>query len=83
MKEMLLLSITVAHNDAKFDYVSQECEKVFTKYNARPHWGKSQHLTTEQYSKLYPKLQDFNNLRKTYDPKNLYVNDFIQQVFNK
>jgi len=82
-RDVTAFSITIAHNEAKFDYVSKECEKVFAKYNARPHGGKSQHLTTEQYSKLYPKLQDFNNLRKTYDPKNLYVNDFIQQVFNK
>jgi len=77
-RDSTAFSITVANNDPLFEYVSKQVEQIFVKYNGRPHWGKHFNLKTKDMTKLYPKLESFNQIRKQMDPKNIFLNDFLQ-----
>jgi FAD-linked oxidoreductase len=48
-------------------------EAIFKRFNGRPHWGKWHSLTQNELKKLYPKFDDFIQLRKTVDPNNLFI----------
>jgi len=73
-------SLTIAHNNDLFDSVSKELEKIFIKYNGRPHWGKLHNLKARELSKLYPKFEEFVKLRQQFDPQNIFLNDFIKST---
>ena len=50
-------------------------------FNARFHWGKHFYAKRPELSQLYSKLDDFAQLRKKYDPKRIFVNDFLENTF--
>lgn len=51
------------------------------KYGARFHWGKHFHHDREEITDLYPRLKTFATLRKRMDPKNIFVNEFLEERF--
>jgi FAD/FMN-containing dehydrogenase len=63
--------------------------EVFTRFEpmmrvrgGRPHWGKVFNLTASQVKDLYPTSYDgFLKVRNTMDPKRLFANDQIGQLF--
>lgn len=70
------------HSYTKDQYkaVFQAVEKVFLKYNGRPHWGKMHTLSAIEISKLYPHLDTFKSIRKENDPSGLFLSPYINQL---
>lgn len=56
-------------------------EPIFNKYQGRPHWGKHNNLTSNDFAKLYPRWQDFAEVRKQLDPNGKFLNDYLKQLF--
>lgn len=56
-------------------------EKIFAKYEGRPHFGKLHSLGDAEFSKLYPKWQDFKEVRESLDPEGRFLNDHLRKVF--
>ncbi|SEW45754.1 L-gulonolactone oxidase [Chitinophaga sp. YR573] len=54
---------------------------VMKKYDARPNWGKLSDLSKTVLEKIYPRMNDFRELRKNIDPDGLFLNEFIKNVF--
>jgi xylitol oxidase len=52
-------------------------EADLTPFDARPHWGKLFTLTAEHIQSLYPRLPDFQELRRRYDPTGKLHNTFL------
>lgn len=50
-------------------------------YHPRFHWGKHMYAKRSELNELYSKLGDFALLRKKYDPKNIFVNKFLEDTF--
>ncbi|MDP9183906.1 MAG: FAD-linked oxidoreductase, partial [Actinomycetota bacterium] len=48
--------------------------------DARPHWGKELHHTSERIAALYPRFQRFQALRDELDPDRVFDNAFLRQV---
>jgi len=48
--------------------ISAEIETMLLQFGARPHWGKIIHAPAEQLAPLYPKLLEFRELARSYDP---------------
>lgn len=42
-------------------------ERLMRYYNGRPHWGKINYLTFDEVKRLYPKYQEYENVRYQYD----------------
>lgn len=47
--------------------------------SARPHWGKV-FADSDRVAALYPRWDDFRELRRSFDPEGRFVNDFIERV---
>ncbi len=52
-------------------------EEQLAPFNARPHWGKLFTMPPARVQALYPKLPDFQNLLRTYDPQGKFRNAFL------
>lgn len=72
------------HNFHDLGYQSyfSAIEPIFWKYGGRPHWGKIHTLGNKQLAGLYPKWNDFLAVRKEMDPKGLFLNKHLKQIFN-
>jgi len=58
-------------------------EGIFKKYNGRPHWGKMHHRTSEELAMLYPKWEDFQNLRREMDPNGTFLNPYLKSLMGE
>ncbi|CAH3196278.1 unnamed protein product [Porites evermanni] len=55
-------------------------DKLFTKYKARPHWGKNHHLTTGRIYELYPDLEDWKKVFRLFNATGIFCNEFTHNV---
>jgi FAD-linked oxidoreductase len=60
-----------------FDHV----ETIFRRYQGRPHWGKMHTRTATELATLYPRWEDFRRIRRSLDPDGLFLNDYLQSIF--
>tara|TARA_B110000503_G_scaffold18803_1_gene27864 strand:+ start:13007 stop:14380 length:1374 start_codon:yes stop_codon:yes gene_type:complete len=56
-------------------------EPIFRKYNGRPHWGKLNTLNQQDFRKLYPRWNDFAEVRRTIDPNGRFLNPYLASLF--
>jgi len=56
-------------------------EDLMHDYAGRPHWGKSFTRTHRQIRALYPRYDEFDRLRREYDPHGVFRNRFADRVF--
>jgi xylitol oxidase len=52
-------------------------EAALAPYDTRPHWGKLSTMPGERIRALYPRLADFQGLRRTFDPQGKFRNAFL------
>ena len=57
--------------------ITSEIEGMLLPLGARPHWGKIMHARAEQLVPVYPKLSEFRELARSYDPGGKFRNDFL------
>jgi FAD-linked oxidoreductase len=55
-------------------------EPIFNKYQARPHWAKMHQLNHHQMKALYPKWDEFMELRASLDPQRKFVNSYLEKL---
>ncbi|BCX14219.1 MAG: L-gulono-1,4-lactone dehydrogenase [Candidatus Dojkabacteria bacterium] len=58
-------------------------ERIFLKYQGRPHWAKKFLADGKILSGLYPKWSDFLELRESLDPKKKFLNKYLLKVFTQ
>ena len=76
------VSISVPRKfDASFDQLFNLVEPIFWKYDGRPHWGKVHSLDYWQLKALYPKFNEFAQLRKELDPEGRMLNPHLRELF--
>jgi FAD/FMN-containing dehydrogenase len=56
-------------------------EAVFRQYEGRPHFGKMNTCTTQDFQKLYPHWNNFLEIRQTLDPDKVFLNTYLQEIF--
>ena len=56
-------------------------EPILQKYKGRPHWGKMHTLNYQQLRELYPKWDNFMQIRKQLDPSKKFLNPYLQKLF--
>jgi len=56
-------------------------EPIFQKYQGRPHWGKLNTLSTERFRALYPRWNDFAEVRQALDPDQRFLNPYLRKLF--
>ncbi|GAB7071267.1 FAD-binding protein [Mycobacterium hodleri] len=59
----------------------RELDHELQQFDARPHWGKVHYLTRDRVEALYPRYDDFQEIRRRFDPKNLFLNPHLRELF--
>ncbi|WP_020061520.1 D-arabinono-1,4-lactone oxidase [Bacillus sp. 123MFChir2] len=59
----------------------QAVERIFQKYEGRPHWGKMHTMKYDTLQQVYPKLPHFLELRQTVDPTAMFLNPYLAKMF--
>lgn len=54
---------------------------MMTKYGGRPHFGKMNDLTEKKLKALYPNLDLFLKYREQNDPTNVFLSDYMKNLF--
>lgn len=58
-------------------------EAIFARYEGRPHWGKLHTLEARELSKLYPRWDDFQAVRRRLDPKKKFLTPYLKRLFGE
>jgi FAD-linked oxidoreductase len=56
-------------------------EPVFRRNGGRPHWGKLHTLKAPELAALYPRWNDFLELRRELDPEGRLLNPYLKGIF--
>jgi len=56
-------------------------EPILRKYHGRPHWGKLNTLQRSDFRQLYPRWDDFVEVRRTVDPQGRFLNPYLRGLF--
>jgi xylitol oxidase len=54
-------------------------EEKLAPFRARPHWGKLFSMPPGQLAGLYPKLKEFRDLVRQFDPNGKFLNEFLSK----
>jgi FAD-linked oxidoreductase len=57
-------------------------EPIFKKYGGRPHWGKINSHTQNDFRASYEMWDQFAKLRSEIDPQNRLLNPYLQKLFS-
>ena len=69
------------YGDLEYRHVFAEIEPIFWKYEGRPHWGKIHTLDAKRLKTLYPRWQDFQEVREALDPDSRMLNPHLRSLF--
>src|SRR5699024_940806 len=57
-------------------------EEVCDHYHGRPHWGQMHNTNGAYIAIQYPHYQSFFHLRKKLDPHGMFVNEYLDHLFD-
>ena len=58
-----------------------EMEAIFDRYQGRPHWGKINSKTAEEFAVMYPEWENFRRVRDQLDPDRRMINSYLEKIF--
>jgi FAD-linked oxidoreductase len=70
-----------AHYKDDFTFLYQVVEPILIRHGGRPHWGKLHSLHGQQLAALYPRWNDFLEVRRELDPKGRMLNPYLTGLF--
>ena len=76
-------TVTISvHQDVRLDEEPyyRACEEVFLSCGGRPHWGKMNYLTGDQFARVYPHWEDWWRVRDQFDPTGSFLNDYFRNL---
>jgi FAD-linked oxidoreductase len=56
-------------------------QAICMNYGGRPHWGKVHSLNARDFSKMYPRWDDFLALRERMDPGGRFLTSYLRALF--
>lgn len=80
LRDSVYFAIHTYHKAFVPEYFA-EVEKLALKYEGRPHWGKMHNQTATYLKKVYPKWNDFIQLREYLDPNRIFINEYMERIF--
>ncbi len=80
--ERISIAVHAAHSE-NYQYFFDTLEPVFRKHGGRPHWGKLHSLENDALSALYPRLKDFNEIRRQLDPQGKLLNPYLARLMGE
>ncbi len=79
-RENLVVSISGEPGAEYWPYL-RACDSLFAEFSGRPHWGKLHFMTADRLARLFPRYEDFVEVRRRFDPNGLFLNDHLRPLF--
>lgn len=79
-RDNLVVSISGEPGTDYWPYL-RACDRFFAEYDGRPHWGKIHFMTAERIATLFPRYQDFLEMRRRFDPDGILLNEHLRSLF--
>ncbi len=79
-RENLVVSISGQPGADYWPYL-RACDSLFAEFGGRPHWGKLHFMTADRVARLFPRYDDFIEVRRRFDPKGVFLNDHLRPLF--
>lgn len=79
-------TLTVAllqNNTLSFAEYFDDLEPLLRRFRGRPHWGKKHSLKAPQLRMLYPEWTQFQDIRRSVDPDDIFMNDYLRELFGE
>lgn len=70
------------HQYNGMDYLEyfKTIEEIFWKYDGRPHYGKMNTMSKDQFEKTYANWNQFSQIRKSCDPQGILLNPYLKSI---
>lgn len=78
-RDSAYLAIHMFEGQAHEDYF-MAVELALAELGARPHWGKLHSRTAEDLRELYPRFDDFLDVRNRVDQEGRFANDYLDRI---
>ncbi len=78
-------TVTISlHQNASLPYWDffRDIEKIFIAYGGRPHWGKKYAIEASRLAPLFPQWNRFCECRRQLDPRGVFLNKHLQELFD-
>jgi FAD/FMN-containing dehydrogenase len=79
-RDNLVVSISGEPGTDYWPYL-RACDDLFAEYGGRPHWGKIHFMTAERIAGLFPRYEDFLEVRRRFDPRGTFLNPHLRALF--
>lgn len=56
-------------------------DALFAEFKGRPHWGKLHFMTPDRLARLFPRYEDFVQMRRRFDPQGTFLNGHTRALF--
>ena len=79
-------TVTISiHQDARLPHEAlfADLEPIFREHRGRPHWGKLHSRTAEDLFALYPRFTEFCALRRSLDPRGVFLNGHLRKLLGE
>jgi alditol oxidase len=76
-RDSLCIGFTWRNHPTEVMALLPDIEAALAPHEPRPHWGKLFTLNSEDLARRFPRLPDFLELTRTYDPAGKFSNTFI------
>ena len=78
--ESLRVLLVLDNCEHVIDAAAQLAERIFHELGGRPHWGKMNFLTAEDWKRAFPLLDRFVAVRRRMDPNGIFLNDWLRPI---
>ena len=78
--DVLALHFTWLPDEAAVLALLPQIEAALRPFGARPHWGKLFTTGAEELGGLYPRLPEFRELVRRFDPRGAFRNDYLDRT---
>lgn len=78
--DVLALHFTWLPDEPRVREVLPRIEAALEPFGARPHWGKLFTTGRDELAALYPRMADFRELVRRFDPRGAFGNDFLDRT---
>lgn len=79
-RDNLVVSISGQPGADYWPYL-RACDSLFAEFGGRPHWGKLHFMTADRVARLFPRYEDFLDVRRRFDPNGTFLNDHLRPLF--
>jgi len=80
-RDSACFAIAMYQKASQWKQFVKKIDTIMKKYEGRPHWAKYHQLTRRDFETMYPKWNDFLDIRRRYDPQGIFLNDYLEPLF--